>query len=44
MVNRSPVDGRYPAVLIWIVMDYPFDAQFVRLALLVCVVTVEGKD
>jgi hypothetical protein len=44
MTDRSPVDGRHPTVLIWGVMYHPFDAQFVRLALLVCVITVEGEN
>ena len=44
MMNRSPVDGRYPAVPIWVVMDHSLDAQLVRLAMIVCVITVECKD
>jgi hypothetical protein len=43
MTDSRPVDGRHPTVPDWIVVHYPFHAQFVRLALIVGVVTVEGE-
>jgi hypothetical protein len=44
MTDRSPVNSRYPTLPGWIVMHYPFHAQFVRLAVVVGIVTVEGED
>jgi hypothetical protein len=44
MMDRGPVDGRHPALPGWIVVHHSFHAQFVRLAMIVGVVTVEGED
>jgi hypothetical protein len=42
-MERSPVDDRHPTVLVRIIMHDPFHPQFIRLAVIVCVVTVEGE-
>ena len=44
MTDRGPVDGCHPTVPGWVVMHHPFHAQFVRLAMIVGIVTVESED
>ena len=44
MANSSPIDGRDPAALVWVIVNGSLHLEFIGLTLIVRVVHAEGKN